>query len=107
MGAAAKPRCAVVFLMILALGVSLDLPAQDVLDAVYDEYEPLPYEQNPPVAKVITPLPAATTQDAPNFLHQKPDSPSRLFSGGTDAHRPAKIRDQSILLFVLLCIMLC
>jgi hypothetical protein len=47
MGAAAKPRCAVVFLMILTLGVSLGLPAEDVLDAVYDESEATPLESTP------------------------------------------------------------
>ncbi len=44
MGVATRPRCTIVFLMILALGASLGLPAEDVLDVVYDELEPLPYE---------------------------------------------------------------
>jgi hypothetical protein len=44
MGVATRPRCTIVFLMILTVGVSLGLPAEDVLDVVYDESEPLPYE---------------------------------------------------------------
>ena len=51
MGVAAKPRLAVVFLMILSLGVSLGLPAEDVLDAVYDESEAVPFEAIPLLAR--------------------------------------------------------
>ncbi len=47
MGAAAKPRFVIVFVMLLSLGVSLGLPAEDVLDAVYDESEALPCETTP------------------------------------------------------------
>jgi len=39
LSAADKPCCAIVFLMIFTLGVSLGLSAEDVLDAVYDESE--------------------------------------------------------------------
>lgn len=39
-----KPRRVVFFVMIMALGVSLGLPAEDVLDVVYDELEAVPYE---------------------------------------------------------------
>ena len=44
MGIVARPRCTVVFLMVLTLGVCLGLPAEDVLDAVYDESESVPCE---------------------------------------------------------------
>lgn len=47
MGATVKPRFAVVFLMLFSLGLSLSLPAEDVLDAVYDESEAVPYEVTP------------------------------------------------------------
>ena len=62
MGIAAKPRCAVVFLMILTMGVSLGLPAEDVLDAVYDESEALPYEGTPLFSIVVPPVAARTTR---------------------------------------------
>lgn len=39
-----KMRWAALSLMILALGFSLGLPAEDVLDATFDECEPLPLE---------------------------------------------------------------
>lgn len=44
MGIAAKPYFTIVLLMLLSLGLSLSLPAEDVLDAVYDESEAVPYE---------------------------------------------------------------
>ena len=47
MGKVAKSRCALIFLTILTLGVSLGLPAEDVLDSVYDESESVPFETNP------------------------------------------------------------
>ena len=47
MGAAAKSRFTIVFLMLLSLGLSLSFPAEDVLDAIYDESEAVPYEVTP------------------------------------------------------------
>ncbi len=110
MDVAAKPRCAVVFLMLLTLGVSLGLPAEDVLDAVYDESEPLPYEVIPRVAIVVAPETAGTTQEVPNSLQQKLGVPSRFYSApvrDSDAHRSADRRALSVLVCVLLCSLLC
>ena len=50
MNQAAKPRYVVVLLMMLTLGASLGLPAEDVLDAVYNESETLPFETAPQFA---------------------------------------------------------
>src|SRR5271157_6413841 len=47
MRAAARPRFVIVFVMLLSMGVTLGLPAEDVLDAVYDESEALPCETTP------------------------------------------------------------
>ncbi len=62
MCAGSKPRCAVVFVMILTLGVSLGLPAEDVLEAVYDESEALPLEGAPSSSIVLLPVAARTPQ---------------------------------------------
>ncbi len=62
MGSAAEPRCAVVFLMILTLGVSLGLPMEDVLDAVCDESETLPLESTPLFSRVVVQMPTRTPQ---------------------------------------------
>ena len=47
MGALGKPCFAIVFLMMLAMSVSIALPAEDVLDSVYDEMETLTFESTP------------------------------------------------------------
>jgi len=106
MEVAAKPRCAVVFLMVLTLGVSLGLPAEDVLDAVYDESEAAPYEVLPPVSIAVSRLSARTTQATPNSLDQKPSVPCRFSSAcarDTDAHQPAGVGISLALLCTLLC----
>jgi hypothetical protein len=106
MGVAARLRYAIVFVMILTLGVSLSLPAEDVLDAVYDESEPLPYEVITPASIVVAPVTAGRTQAVANSVWQKPGIPSRFSSGrvhDTDAHRSANKRALSVLLCVLLC----
>jgi hypothetical protein len=90
MGVAAKPRCAVVFRMILTLGLSLGLPAEDVLDAVYDESEALPYEGTPSFSIVLSPVATRKTQAPLGSLHPKPGAPSRFAAAGVrvnDAHR--------------------
>jgi hypothetical protein len=105
MGIVAKPHCAVLFLMVLTLGVSLGLPAEDVLDAVYDESEAVPYEVIPLGSIVVSPLPARSTE-APNSLDQKLGVPARFSSTrarDTEAHPSADARALSALLCILLC----
>lgn len=63
MGGATKPRFAVVFLMIFTVCLSVGLPAEDVLDAVYDELEALPYEGTP-LFSVVVPLTSARSAKA-------------------------------------------
>lgn len=106
MGVVAKPRCAVVFLMVLTLGVSLVLPAEDVLDAVYDESETLPFEfvslfsiATLPVAARITPVPLSSLQL--KLVAPSPFTPAHVRN--TDAHRSADQRALSALLCILLC----
>jgi len=71
MGAAAKPCFTIVFLMLLSLGLSLSFPAEDVLDANYDESEAVPYEDTP-LFLIDAPLSSARTRKAElsrNSLH--------------------------------------
>jgi hypothetical protein len=106
MGIVAKPHRAVLFLIVLTLGVSLGLPAEDVLDAVYNESEAVPYEVIPLVSIVVSPLLARSTQAAPNSFDQKLGVPSRFSSArarDTEAHRSADARALSALLCILLC----
>lgn len=107
MRAAAKPRWAVVFLMVLSVCLSLGLPAEDVLDAVYDESEPLPYEVSPLFSIAVRPVAAPRTALAPLSSLQlgagarSPFIPARVRD--TDAHRCADARISLALLCTLLC----
>ena len=104
---ATKPRFVVLFLMILTVCLSLGLPAEDVLEAVYDESEALPYEFMP-LFSIAVPLVAAKTAQAPlSSLHLKPDAPSPFPPASvrdTDANRSADARISSS---ALLCTLLC
>jgi hypothetical protein len=89
MGVPAKPFCAVVFLMILTLGVSLGLPMEDVLDAVYDESETLPLESTPLFSRVVVQMPTRTPQPT-----LKSGSPFHLGSPGRCCERRAEQMEQ-------------
>jgi hypothetical protein len=106
MGVPARPSCAVVFLMFLTLGVSLGLPAEDVMDALYDESEAAPSEVIPLGSNSSSPLSTTTTHATPNSLHHKLGLPSRFSSArvsGTDADQSADARVSLALLCTLLC----
>jgi hypothetical protein len=106
MGVTAKPRGAVVLLMVLTLGTSLGLPAEDVLDIVYDESEPAPCEVIPLVSTASPLVPASGTQVPPRPLRRKPVVRS-LFPAAqirnTHAPRSTDTRALSELLCVLIC----
>jgi len=76
MAAAAKPCFTVVFLMLLSLGLSLGLPAEDVLDVVYDECECVPYEVTPLYSIVALRMATQSIQGLPSSLPLKPPAPS-------------------------------
>lgn len=106
MGVATKPRCAVVFLMILTLGLSVGVPAEDVLETAYDESEPTPYEGAPLFSIVVPPVAARTTREVPSSLRLEPNASSRFVSAhvhDTDANRSADARVSLTLLCTLLC----
>ena len=105
MGGAAKPRFAVTFLMILTVFLSLGLPAEDVLDAVYDESESVPYE--------VTPLFSIAVRQAASLTHAPLSSfyltqgtPSPIYAAparDADVNRCAGARISLALLCTLLC----
>jgi di/tricarboxylate transporter len=101
-----RRRFVLVLFVLLAFGVSLVVPAEDVPETAYDESEALPYE-GAPVFSIVAPLGAArTTQAVPNSLSLKP---SVLFPFGpagvryADANRSADTRISLSLLCTLLC----
>jgi hypothetical protein len=106
MAGTAQPRFAVVLLMILTLGMSLGLPAEDVLDAVYDESEALPCEGTPLFSITLSPVATRTTQASLSSSHPKPGAPLLLVRArvrDTDAHRSADAGVSLALLCTLLC----
>jgi hypothetical protein len=106
MGGASKPRCAIVFLMVLTLGLSVGFAVEDVPETTYDESESTPYE-GVPLFSIAVPLVAArTTQDVLSSLHLKPGAPPFFAPArvhDTDANRSAYARPSLTLLCTLLC----
>jgi hypothetical protein len=106
MAGATNQGFATVFMMILAACLSLGLPAEDVLDAVYDEVEAVPCEVAPLSGVAARPMVAGTTQS--------PRSSLQLKLGALSRSAPARVRDTDGLrsadpraLYSLLCILLC
>jgi hypothetical protein len=106
MGVVTKPRFAAVFMMILAVCLSLGLPAEDVLDAVYDESEVLLYEVVPLFSIAVRPMAAWTPKAPLSSLHLKLVAPSPFTSSHVpvaEAHRSADTRISLALICTLLC----
>jgi len=103
---AAKPRCAVLFLMVLTLGVSLGLPADDILETVKDESKALPPESIPLISIVVPLVAARTTRAVLSSLHLKYSAPSMFAPAhvrDTDTSRPTDRGTSLALLCTLLC----
>jgi hypothetical protein len=99
-----KTRFAIVFLMILALGLPLSFPAEDIPETAYDESEALPYEGTPLFSIEMPPLAARTTEKVQSSLNPESGVPS-LFAAArvhdTDAHQSADARTSLTLLCTL------
>lgn len=106
MGREAKPCFAVVFLMILTVCLSLGLPAEDILDTVYDESEALPYKVIPLFSVALWPVAVRKTQAPLSSLHLRAGLPSSFTPArvrDTDARRSAGVQVALTLLGTLLC----
>ena len=105
MGVAIKSGFAIVFLMILTLGLPLSPSAEDIPDSPYDESDAVPYEGTPLFSIVAPAVAARATQRVLSFLHPMPGttSPSAALFRGADANRPADARISLALLCTLLC----
>ena len=106
MDVVAKPHLTFLFLMVLTLGVSLGLPAEDVLDAIYDESEAVPFEVITQASIVVSPLSAKKTQALQNSLDQKLAVSSR-FSSVPVSDTEAKGATDTPISLSLLCTLLC
>ena len=100
-----KLRSALIFFVLLALGLFVAVPAEDVSETAYDESEGVPYEGTPliaglmPVAAVSMAL-AATS--AVRLLLTTPFQATAKRVNGTDT-RSGEVRVVLALLCTLLC----
>lgn len=101
-----KPRSALILFVLLVFGLSLAVPAEDVLETTYDESETQPYEAIP-LFSSLSPLAASGTPRAvPNGVCLHSGTPFRFAVTritGTDRHRPAEVRVALALLCTFLC----
>ena len=89
--------------MMVAACLSLSLPGQDVLDAVYDESEPVPFEV---IATSSMVVPFVTAQAELSFSQIEVEVPSLLLYGrvgDVDAESPADAQTSLTLHCPLLC----
>jgi hypothetical protein len=102
-----RRRCSILVLFVLlAFGLSLAVPAEDVPETVYDESETLPCESTPPFS-IVVPLVAARTTQAPLGSLQLESGAPSLFTAAhvrdADVHRAPDTRISLALLCTLLC----
>jgi hypothetical protein len=106
MGRAGQPRFAVVFLMILTIGLSLGLPAVDVLEAVYDESEALPCEAIPQFSVTLQPVDVRITRAPLRSLRHRDGAPFPSVPApvcDTDTKQCAHSRVSLAMVCTLLC----
>jgi hypothetical protein len=99
-------RPAIVFLVILTLGLSFAVVPGNVPETAFDESEALPYESSPLFSIVVPQVAARITQQGVSSLHLRPVAPS-LFAAArdrdTDASRSAEARVSLTLVCTLRC----
>jgi hypothetical protein len=100
-----RPGSILIIFVLLAFGMSLAVPAEDVPETAYDESEGLPYE-GAPLFSIVVPLVAARTAQAVLISLHKLGAPSPFplahFSD-TDANRSADTRISLALFCTLIC----
>lgn len=101
-----KPHSALIFFVLLVFGLSLAVPAEDVLETAYDESEAAPYASTPLCSNLISEAAASVTGAVRGPVDLRSDTPRRLavtrFTG-IDRHRLAEARVTLALLCTLLC----
>ena len=101
-----KPCSALLFFVLLVLGLSLIGPVEDLPETPYDESEALPYESTPGISEVLPQGSASTTQAVRSRMPCQLDTPfpvSARRSSGADSIRLAEAPVTLELLSTLLC----
>jgi hypothetical protein len=94
------------FILLLVLGLSWAVPAQDLPETTYDESEALPCESTPLVSEVIPPAAAPATQLVRISEHLQLAEPFRAAAvriNRTEARRSS----EALVALALLCTLLC
>ena len=92
--------------MLLVLGLSLTVPAEDPPETAYDESEAQPYERTPFASNLTQSATALVTLAARISRSCQSAAPSRVSAtrtNGTAVHRYAEARTALSLLCTLLC----
>ena len=101
-----KLGSALLFFVLLVLGLSLMAPAEDLPETAYDESEPLPYESNPLISSLMPQAAASATAAERSAPLYQPAASFRITAtriNGIAVHRPA----EAGLALALLCTLLC
>ena len=95
-----------VLLVLLSLGLSLAVPAEDLTETAYDESEALPGAITLRITGLMPPATASTSQTARTDRRRRLASPYRLtvaWVNGTRAHHSTDARVALALRCTLLC----
>jgi len=98
-----KPRSALLFFVLLVLGLSLAVPAEDVLETAYDESENLPFAAAPLILDVVPQPSSSIVQSLPGVLRNQPATSCRGFHTritGSELHPAVQAR----VVLAILCI---
>lgn len=103
-----RPRSAVLFFVLLVLGLSLAVPGVDLAETAYDESEAPPYESAPLISDVMPQATASAAQGERSVPRRQLASPTpfrvpTIKVNGTDAQRCAEARVALAFLCTLLC----
>jgi len=99
-----RPRPPLVLFVLLFLGLSLAVPAEDLMETAYDESEAQPCESTPLIPNVIAQ--ATATPRVRIAQGRKLANPTQVIATHInliDAHRPAAAQGALALLCTLLC----
>jgi hypothetical protein len=100
-----KPRPPLVLFVLLFLGLSQAVPADDLMETAYDESEAQPCESTPVISNV-TAQAASATPTVRIAQGRKLANPTQVIATHinlTDAHRPAAVQVALALLRTLRC----
>jgi len=100
-----KLRPPLVLFVLLFLGMSLAVPADDLMETAYDESEAQPCESTPLISNVTLQAASATptVRIAQGRQLASPTQATAARINVTDAHRPAEAQVALALLCTLLC----